>query len=95
MTAKRILLVSVSIVGLLAIALGVAGFVLTSNSSAKSNEAVTNPPAAVSEQQAASEYEAKLETYFSEPASLSGTKDFMSEGDGCHHDSAFNWSAED
>ena len=94
MNTKRILLVALSVFGILAV-VAAAGFILTSNSSAQADEALSNPPAAVSEQQAAIENEAQYQDYITEQDSLSGNKSYSSEESGCYHDTAIDWSTED
>jgi len=94
MNKNRILLVALSVFGILAV-VAAAGFILTSNSSAKADEALTNPPAAVSEEQAAIEYEAEYQEYTTGQDSLSGSKTYSSEESGCYHDTAIDWSTED
>ncbi len=94
MNKKRILMVALSVFGILAV-VAAAGFILTSRSSAKANEALSNPPASVSENQAAIEFEAKYQESGTNQGSLSGAKDNYSDGSGCSHDTAIDWSRED
>lgn len=111
MNKKRLLLVSIGLLGILVV-LAAAGFILTSNSSAQSNQTLSESPASLSGSQAASEqsvsqpsaneqaaieYEAKYEAYFNETKdSASKYEGYSSQGYGCSHDSqSFDWSMED
>jgi hypothetical protein len=96
MKIKRILLVSVSIFALLAVALGAAGFFLASTTSAKADGAQSNPSAVLSEEQATIEKEAQYDAYFGGTNdSVSGYKDYSSGDSGCNHDQAYDWYADD
>jgi hypothetical protein len=97
MNIKRLLLVSLGILGVL-IVLGAAGFILTSRSSAQVDEALSAPPAELSSEQSTVDYEAKYESLFAEKKSNpSGHDSYMSEGFGCSHDTAqaIDWYNED
>ena len=96
MKIKRILLVVVSIVGLLVIAFGVVGFILTSNTSAKADEALSNPPEALADEPSTIDFNARLDTYYADTKdSASVFKDYSSDDTGCNHDQTIDWAAED
>ncbi len=96
MNNKRIFLVAVSIVGLLVVALGAVGFILTSNTSAKADGALSNPSAALSEGNATIDYDARYDANFAgSMGNPSGLKGYSGDGYGCPHDRAIDWSKED
>ena len=96
MKIKRILLVSVSIVGLLAIALGAAVSFMASTTSAKADEAPFNQPAALSVEQTTIDYAAQNEVSSGGMKdSDSFSKDLSSGGHHCEREQAIDWAAED
>jgi cytoskeletal protein RodZ len=96
MKVKRILLVSVSIIGVLIVVLGAVGVLLASNTPVKADEAQTNPPASLSEEQTTIDYDAQNKASFAttKPDS-SRFKEYSSDDSECHHDEAIDWAAED
>ena len=96
MKVKRILLVSVSIVGVLIVVLGAVGALLASNTPVKADEVLTNPPAQLSEEQTSIDYEAQNEANFAATkADSSRYKNYSSDDFGCNHSNAIDWAAED
>jgi Tfp pilus assembly protein PilV len=95
MNIKRILFLSVGIVGILAVVLGAVAFTLTARSSAQAAEALSNPSA----EQPAVQSDPRFEAYYAETKSSSSSAfhDYSSDGYGCSHDSytEAQWSNED
>ena len=95
MSKKRILIVSISLLGILIAALGTVGFVLTTDTSAQVDEALSNPPAAPAVQ-SETEINAQYEALFSQVKTKQSSYDsYSAEGNGCSHDQAVDWSMED